>query len=304
MIIHRKQGEKSYIRGLVKSIDSKNKTIDGIVATYDWDRMEERFAPGSWQLDNFKSNPVVLWAHDQRNVLPIGKSIAMDEQDKAGLFSRTQFDEKDEFSMRVFGLYERGFLNAFSVGFIPREFKVEPIDDDENHKGLVWTNAELLEYSAVSVPAQPGALVSRELAELARRTIGDNSVAMVKAFGRDSFIAMPSDGKLEADRLQDFLKSLQPKDGEEVGLDVALKAVVEMARAAKGDKVPQAQLALLKTAGELFHDIIRENSEEVSREDFDALHDAVKSLGEAAAIYNKDQAELIRKTMLQVKKAL
>lgn len=306
MIIHRKQGEKSFIRALVKSIDTDKKTIDVYVSTYEWDRMEERFAPGAWQLDNYKDNPIVMWDHGtsiQRGKLPIGSGQNIAE-DEGGLFSRTQFDKADEFSMQVFGLFERKFLNAFSVGFIPKEFKVEPIGDDEDHKGLVWTNAELLEYSAVSIPANPGAVVSREIAELAQRALGKDSVAMIKAFGRDSYIAMPADGKLEAKSLQSFLKSLAPKEGDEVGLDVALKAVLEMARAAKGDKVPEGQLSLLKTAGDLFQDIIRENSEDVSREDFDALHEAVKSLGEAAALFNKDQAELIRKAMLQIKKAL
>jgi len=201
---HRKQGNKSFLYARVKAIDSEKKTVDAHVATFEWDRMDERFAKGSFQLDNFKNNPVVLWAHNQ-SLPPIGRSIHMEEDDK-GLLATTQFDEKSEFAMQIFGLFERKFLNAFSVGFIPKEFIVEPMDGDEERKGLVWTNAELLEYSAVSVPANPGAVVSREIAELAQRALGKNSVAMVKAFGRDSFISMPADGKLEAEALQDFLK--------------------------------------------------------------------------------------------------
>ena len=58
-------------------------------------------------------------------------------------------------------------MNSFSVGFRPLAIKGEPfILDGEQRQGLVFTKAELVEYSAVPVPANPGATVSRELGDI------------------------------------------------------------------------------------------------------------------------------------------
>ena len=89
-----------------------------------------------------------------------------------------------------------------------------PKEGQEKRKGLVWTEAELLEYSAVSVPANPGALVSRDVASLARKALGENSIAMVKAFGAEQFLAMPQKHEdLKDEELSAIIKALKPVKG-------------------------------------------------------------------------------------------
>ena len=56
-----------------------------------------------------------------------------------------------------FEMYKQGFLNAFSIGFIPKEYTDRNNADGSTTR--VFTKSELLEISAVPVPANPNALV-------------------------------------------------------------------------------------------------------------------------------------------------
>jgi len=131
---------------------------------------------------------VVLWAHTYDQP-PIGKAEVIKETDN-GLETRMQFDSESEFAMKIFSLYQRGFLNTFSVGFNPTKRILETIDGTEE-KGIVWTEAELLEYSAVPVPANPGAMVAREDAEALIKTLGD------------SFFTKSADGSFQVKTVQE-----------------------------------------------------------------------------------------------------
>ena len=103
-----------------------------------------------WRMDNYKANPVVLWAHDYMGErLPIGRADAT--MDGARLLADVTFDQGDEFARQVESKYRRGFLSAVSVGW-----------NDE--KGGA---RDLLDISAVPVPADPQALMQRQAAALA-----------------------------------------------------------------------------------------------------------------------------------------
>jgi outer membrane biosynthesis protein TonB len=82
-----------------------------------------------------------------------------------------QFADTQE-ARDVFDLYEGGFLNAFSVGFKPIEIAYEERVPGSSEMGAVFKKAELLENSAVPVPANPGALVMKALMGAACRAFG------------------------------------------------------------------------------------------------------------------------------------
>jgi len=107
-----------------------------------------------WRTQNYARNPVVLWAHDYLGTrLPIGRA-AVSVKDKTMLADVT-FDQGDEFARQVEDKYRRGFLNAVSVGWGDNA--------DETR--------DLLDISAVPVPADPNALLLRQrtaLSELSR----------------------------------------------------------------------------------------------------------------------------------------
>lgn len=118
------------------------------------DRDGEVILPTAFKnLDKYlKTNPVVLFAHDRWKP-PVGKAVAGRIMENALqleiVFAETELGKELRY------LYENGFMNAFSVGFIPKKWDVT------NNGGRVYTEVELLEVSAVPVPANEAAVVIR-----------------------------------------------------------------------------------------------------------------------------------------------
>jgi HK97 family phage prohead protease len=280
-------------RAYANGVDIENKVVDGYVSTYEWDRTEEKFVKGAWDLKHYLANPVVLWAHQGRN-LPIGRAIELREDDK-GLFARTQFDAGQTFAMDVFGLFQRGFLNAFSVGFMPKTFVMEPLAEDPNRKGIVWTNAELHEYSAVSVPANPGATVTRDVAEQVSKCLGEGYIEVLntKSAGDQFFVVPP-------ERVAEIVKSREDKNS----LEESLKGIIVLAKAAKGAKVPEQTKTLLLTAHTLFNEMLVESKDEIKPDDLKALAEAVKQFGGVVGNMYPSIKENMDKTISQLDNAL
>lgn len=136
------------LKGLVEKANEKDGILTVAVATDgSIDRDGEVIQPDAWNFDNFLKNPVLLYAHDYRSE-PIGKVISIQKDGDRILFQPQFAIDLSERAARIFRMYKEGFLNAFSVGFNPTE-----------RKGNIFTKVELLEISAVPVPANPNALV-------------------------------------------------------------------------------------------------------------------------------------------------
>ncbi|MDP2735453.1 MAG: hypothetical protein Q8P12_04555, partial [bacterium] len=129
-----------------------------------------------WDLKAFKSNPLFLFGHEYRSPSSvIGRVIHVEKDaERKKLLADVLFIGKDinPVAEMVFQMYAHKppFLNAVSVGFIP--FKTEEITDDDQPSGkaekgvlrkakLRYLKQELLEISAVTVPANPAALVDK-----------------------------------------------------------------------------------------------------------------------------------------------
>src|SRR5205807_1446535 len=56
----------------VKQLDDAARTIQFTISTGAVDRDADTLAPDGWQLDAYRKNPVVLWAHDYRQP-PVAK---------------------------------------------------------------------------------------------------------------------------------------------------------------------------------------------------------------------------------------
>lgn len=99
-----------------------------------------------------RKNPVILFGHNYQ-IPPVGKA-KNGKITKDGLILEIEF-AKTDFGKEVKYLYDNGFMNSFSVGFIPRSY--EP-----NNEGIMtYTDVELLEVSAVPVPANASANIIR-----------------------------------------------------------------------------------------------------------------------------------------------
>jgi len=136
----------------IKGIDEKEGTITAFVSTNARDRMDEVLDPKGADLKNYSKNPVVLWAHDYSRP-PIGKAL-WTKRSGEGILSKVKF-ASTEFAQEIFQLYKEGFLKAFSVGFMPKDY-----EDGDGVKipRRTYKSWEMLEYSAVPVPANPEAL--------------------------------------------------------------------------------------------------------------------------------------------------
>jgi hypothetical protein len=104
-----------------------------------------------WDLKAFKKNPVFLDSHNYgsiRHILGKIKGISIKDNKLGG---KVIFNIKNPDGELAFNMAQDGFLNTTSVGFIPKEF---------GQKGEIM-KSELLEVSAVSVPANSEALFER-----------------------------------------------------------------------------------------------------------------------------------------------
>jgi len=132
------------------------------ISTASVDRMGDTISVDGWKLEAYRKNPVVLWAHDSR-MLPVAKAPKVWIEDGA-LKAEAEFTPLGmaKFNDTVFEMYKQGFLSATSVGFLPRKYAFS--DAPERRNGIDFLEQELLEFSAVPVPANADALIEGKAA--------------------------------------------------------------------------------------------------------------------------------------------
>ena len=136
------------------------------------DRLGDVISTDGWELTNFRKNPVFLYVHDQ-TFPPLGTVPSIKVEGKQ-LVATIKFDMEDEFAALIAGKYQRGFMRAVSVGFKALEFEQRMIGTDgKKAAGMLFKKQELVEISAVPVPAHPKAL---------RRALGRRSYFWIPAY--------------------------------------------------------------------------------------------------------------------------
>jgi HK97 family phage prohead protease len=131
-----------------------------VVSTGSEDRDGDTVAPEGWMLDNYRKNPVVLWAHDVKS-LPIARAESIGVQG-GKLKSVIVFPDKGvyPFADQVFGLVKGGFIRGTSVGFHP----VEAAPRKGVKKGVDFKRQELYEFSLLPIPSNREALAEAKAA--------------------------------------------------------------------------------------------------------------------------------------------
>ena len=138
----------------VKSVNEEARTIDFVVSSESEDRYGDTMVLAGMDADNFMKNAVMPWGHDYH-----GLPVAVFEKlwvEGTKLIGRAKFaglEQMHDKAETVFRLYRDGFLKAVSIGFKPTE-RTE--NETGGYKFLKW---ELLEISAVTIPANPEALM-------------------------------------------------------------------------------------------------------------------------------------------------
>jgi len=202
----------------VKDIDAQNPNlIYVVVSTDEVDRYGEIILPSAFRdsMASFIANPVVLGGHTHKYTTgepPVIGNIVTDgiKFEEHIVVMPLLFDE-DELSQKWAGKYRRKVMRAFSVGFIGLEYERQEIDGRSVH---VWTKIELLEVSAVAVPANRTALA--RVAGFYGRQVDDDDriVQAVKAAMADELDAL-RDGL-------DEIKSLLIPDSDEFAEELLL----------------------------------------------------------------------------------
>ncbi|MFA7287294.1 MAG: AAA family ATPase [Melioribacteraceae bacterium] len=159
------------------SLDSE-RSIICYASTNSVDRHGDMILPTAWSekgMKNYRKNPVILLNHDYHNTLPVGKSLWQKTDDK-GLKFKIQFADTD-LGRELYYLYSGGYMSSFSVGFRPvktydNEDTKKYKDEDGNIPHTVYEECELLELSAVNLPANADANMIRTVKGLVEQEKG------------------------------------------------------------------------------------------------------------------------------------
>ncbi len=205
-----------FITKTKETSDADTGTFKVVVSTADVDRQGDSVNQQGWDLSFFKSNPVVLWAHDYGS-LPIGVCTSIEVQN-GKLVAEGKFApmEANPFAQQVRKLYELGMVRATSVGFIPKEY-------DQNNNSVI-SKSELLEFSFVPVPANPHALTLNQIKEFnfdttmlktkgIEVTIKEGETAPVVPVEPVAPVVVPADAPVEAKgEVNDELAMIQTRE--------------------------------------------------------------------------------------------
>lgn len=126
------------------------------------DRYGSVILASGWELKEYLKNPVFLDSHHYDGVIrSLGRALVTEVRE-GKLVQRIRFAvEANPIADMAYKLYKGHFLNGVSVGFDPLTIERAPVDG-QGKKLTDWdyrhVRQELLEVSAVVIPANPNAL--------------------------------------------------------------------------------------------------------------------------------------------------
>lgn len=191
----------------IQERSAEDRTIVGLITTDAVDRYREVVDPSGAMLENYRKNPVVLLNHNSWST-PIGKNLWIKPSEN-GLVAKTQFADTTE-GHDIYALYDQGIMRAWSIGFIPKKWEDGDVAvTGYRRKFTLW---ELLEYSAVTIPANPEALSnalqcieSRSL----RETIEAQSAEIKTAQDIDQLFLMVKEQSQEMEAVRELLQKIE-----------------------------------------------------------------------------------------------
>jgi HK97 family phage prohead protease len=141
------RGEGGISQASILEFTSSDETLD---------RYGEIITASGWKLANYQRNPVFQNSHQYGDILfTLGRAITTEVR-QAKLYQRIQFaTDVNPVAKLAYGLYKGKFLSAVSVGFVPLLWENGTQETPYRRK---YIEQELLEVSAVSIPANPNAL--------------------------------------------------------------------------------------------------------------------------------------------------
>ena len=168
------------------------------------DRYKEVIVASGWRLENYLRNPVIQNAHQYGDIIfTIGRAEKTWVNGNALLQTWRFASNENPFAKIARDLYRGKFLQAASVGFVPLKWEDASLDLDHDHALAPsqirrrYLEQELLEVSAVGIPANPNALTLalkagaveesdlRELFQLLKHLVSDRNADLQSASGSE-----------------------------------------------------------------------------------------------------------------------
>ena len=125
------------------------------ISTEEVDRHGDVLTADGWRLESYLQNPVFLWAHDYAR--PVIGRAARVWKGARELLAEMDWAPTD-FAQEVAMLYRSGYQRGVSVGFRPIRYEERRDARTGAFLGIRFLEQELLEVSAVPVPANRSAL--------------------------------------------------------------------------------------------------------------------------------------------------
>jgi len=146
--------------GHLREVDTEAHRVTAVISTGDVARDGAIIESAGWDFDNYNKNPVVLWMHDD-GAMPFARTVDLMATEKE-LIARAEFDMEDPLGAIAFRKISNGFVNSTSVRWLPKKTEVRIEGEDKDQRDiLVFLEQELLEWSFVTIPADPSALIVR-----------------------------------------------------------------------------------------------------------------------------------------------
>ena len=161
-------GEDMKKRAYSTQIKAKTgNTTTVIASTPTPDRYDDVVSGGDeWLTEKYMKNPVVQFGHDY-SIPPVGKTEKLTTDADGNLIATIRWDDSptNPLGQTVAAQFRDGFMSAVSVGFQPgRSTPRNKLPTDHpahGEKGMLFERNQLLEISAVPVPANGEALALR-----------------------------------------------------------------------------------------------------------------------------------------------
>ena len=103
---------------------------------------------------NYRKNPVVLFAHDAYEGIPIAKTVKIGHDEQGRIAADFEFNSDDEFAARVENAWNGGFIRGASIRYMPTKV-VEVRNEAGEVERVRIEESDLLEWSLVPIPADP-----------------------------------------------------------------------------------------------------------------------------------------------------
>ena len=212
------------MRGDLPANAEESRIIPFILSTSEKDRHGTILNQSAWELDNYKLNPIIAYQHNLSggmctDATPdsiIGKSIKIGTEGRGNdkiLVADAQFEDADmnPLAEKIFRKILFGSMSRSSVGFIEvgnGQYGVNEEAAGQPDETYYFQGQELLEWSVVNIPSNPGA-GKREMLRKMREEGYTALMYAIKELGGNFRLS-----QIEQMRVCDILDLLDGKDLE------------------------------------------------------------------------------------------